>query len=56
MKGKINLSLEVDLKDLDDDGHPTKQELEEYLKDSLFEICEDWVIRGQEPDLDVKVE
>lgn len=51
---KVILEMEIKKKDYDDmglDNKPTKAEVKEYLTDSLFEVCEDWVIHGQAPNL-----
>jgi hypothetical protein len=45
---KIILELSVD-KNNDYIGLETLGDYKNYLKDSLFEICEDWVIKNQEP-------
>jgi hypothetical protein len=47
---KIILSLDLNEKDLEEDK--SKEEIKEELKNMLFEVCEEWVLRGQEPDLE----
>ena len=52
----MKVRLEIELKDKDvkevlEDGVTTEQ-VREYLTDSLVEVCEDWVLRGQQPDLE----
>lgn len=51
---RITLALDMDLENLTDfEGEePTEEELKEELKQCLFEICEDWVLRGNEPDFE----
>ena len=48
---EIVLKLE---QDFPKEENLTKEQKEEFLLDSLFEVCEDWVIRGQQPDLELK--
>lgn len=50
--------MEIKKKDYDDvgledtsSGKPTIEEVREYLTDTLFEVCEDWVLRGTQPGL-----
>lgn len=58
MKAKISVEQEFDedVKSViaeEDDNTPEKQkeELEEFLSQSLFEIAEDWVLRGVKPNI-----
>jgi hypothetical protein len=47
---KAILSVEIDENELEE--KITKEELKEELTQILFEVCEEWVLRGQEPDLE----
>ena len=38
----------------DEEYKPTEKEMKEELTQVLFEICEDWVLRGQEPEFEFK--
>lgn len=53
---KIILSMELKEEGINEieelKGKITEEEIKEELKQQLFEVCEDWVVRGQEPDLD----
>ena len=49
---KIKLEFEFKEIGVELEKEPTKKEMEEALTQSLFEICEDWVLKGQEPDLE----
>ena len=52
---KVKLEMEIKKKDYDDVGlenGPTLADVKEYLTDTLFEVCEDWVLHGKEPDLE----
>lgn len=57
---KIVLSMELDEKELTENISPkmeyTKEEIKEELTQMLFEVCEDWVIKGQVPDLEFEDE
>ena len=58
---KAKLEIEVDNKDIlnewfDDDEEVKKEKIREYLMQNLFEICEDWVLYGQEPHIDFEDE
>jgi len=49
---KIILEMELKKADLEElcDEKTTQKELKEELIDRLFDVCEDWVLRGQQPD------
>ncbi len=49
---KIKLEFEFEEMGVELEKEPTKKEMKETLTQSLFEICEDWVLNGQEPDLE----
>ena len=54
-KMKIKLELELDydestLKELKE--KITEEDYKEELTQMLFEVCEEWVLRGQQPDLE----
>ena len=56
---KIILSMEMkksDIKEIEATMDETfnKEKIKEELKQMLFEVCEDWVIRGDEPALEFK--
>ena len=52
---RIKLEMVFDMSEMSDDYEkPTKEERIEYMKQTLFEVCEDWVLRGQEPDLEIR--
>lgn len=48
---KIILKLDRSEYDLDEVVNVDRATMEEELKQELFEVCEDWVLRGQEPNL-----
>lgn len=48
---KLILKMEMSEKDLKE---ISKKEIKEELEQMLFEVCEDWVLRGQRPDLKVE--
>jgi len=43
---KIKLEMELEATEV------LTEDIKEELKQMLFEVCEDWVLKGQEPDLD----
>jgi len=49
---KIRLEFEFKEIGVELEKEPTEKEMKEALTQSFFEICEDWVLRGQEPDLE----
>ncbi len=49
---KIRLEFEFEEIGIELEKEPTKKEMKGALTQSLFEICEDWVLRGQEHELD----
>lgn len=50
---KIKLEIEWIEADLgQDDKEHTQAEIKEELTQMLFEVCEEWVLRGQQPDLE----
>ena len=53
---KIELRMELDKKEIERETGKkiTKDEIEEELTQMLFEVCEEWVLRGQQPDLEFK--
>ena len=54
---KIILSVEMkkeEVMDLLDKGDLTDTQLKNYLIHTLFEICDDWVLKGQQPDFEVE--
>jgi len=56
---KIKLEMEITKKDMEDvklTDDVSKEEFLEELKQRMFEVCEDWVLRGQEPDMEVEDE
>ena len=58
---KIKLEMEVDNEDIlnewfDEYDNLTQEKIREYLMQNLFEICEDWVLRGGEPDFEYEDE
>ena len=46
---KVILEVELDTRNLVMEQTP--EQLKEYLTQTLFEVCEDWVVTGKEPDL-----
>ena len=56
MKVKLEFELDIRSKEslefADNGEQPMTNEMREYLMQSLFEICEDWVLRGKEPYLE----
>lgn len=52
MKVKLEMELTFDDDVLVELGKNTEEELKEELTQRLFEACEDWVLHGQEPDLE----
>ena len=54
---KISLSMELNDKQSlkheteEENYEPTKAEIKEELTQMFFEVCEDWVLRGQVPEL-----
>ena len=56
MKAKLEIELDEPTKEkldyLNNGKQPTKKDIKEELTQMLFEVCEDWVIRGQVPDLE----
>ena len=46
---KVILEVELDARNLVMEQTP--EQLKEYLTQTLFEVCEDWVVTGKEPDL-----
>lgn len=56
---KIRLEMKLPNKDFEEyfkgeRAEEYKDEMKEELKQRLFEVCEDWVLKGQEPDLEFK--
>lgn len=49
---RIKLEFEFNIEDEHISENPTTEEMKEELTQSLFEICEDWVLRGQTPELE----
>lgn len=50
---KITLSLSVDeIKLKKENPELTEEKIKNYLYDCLFEVCEDWVLREQAPDVE----
>jgi len=51
---KVRLEMELKAKDVKEalSDKVTREQIKEYLTDSLIEVCEDWVLRGQQPDLE----
>ena len=56
MKLKLEMELDEPTKEkldyLNDGKEPTEKEVKEELTQMLFEVCEDWVIRSQKPNLE----
>ena len=50
---KVILKLELNLKEAREfKAELTEDELKDELIQMLFEVCEEWVLRGTQPDLD----
>lgn len=47
---RVILEVELDTRNLVME-QITEEQKKEYLTQTLFEVCEDWVITGKEPDL-----
>ena len=45
MKAKLEMELKEEEKIIED------KDIKEELKQMMFEVCEDWAVRGQEPEL-----
>ena len=50
---KVRLEMSLSETDLEDVGENlSKKEIKEELTTLLFEVCEEWVIHGNAPDLE----